>query len=203
MQWLEWSRRIQALAQTGITYTRDPYDMQRYQELRRIAAEIAAAHLAVSTEQVEAVFALEQGYPTPKVDVRAVVFQEGKILLVRETSDGRWSLPGGWADDGETPAEMAVREVREETGYHVHPVKLLAVYDKARHDPRPDIRSVYKLFIRCELTGGQAATSLETSAVEFFARDRLPVLSIGRVTEGQIARMFWHLDNPDAPADFD
>ncbi|HLN60140.1 MAG TPA: NUDIX hydrolase [Symbiobacteriaceae bacterium] len=204
MQWLTWVRRIQAIAQTGITYARDPYDRERYEELRHIAAEIIATYADLPVEQVAGMLALEKGYPTPKVDVRAVVFDaEGRLLLVRETSDGRWALPGGWADQGETPSEMAVREVYEEAGYEVSPTRLLAVYDKDRHQPEARLPAIYKIFIRCELAGGAPRTSLETDAVGFFGRHELPPLSAGRTSARQAARMFEYYDQPDLPADFD
>lgn len=202
-QWFKWARRIQAIAQTGLTYTKDPYDVQRYEELRELAAEIAAANLDLPAEQLTEVFAVEKGYPTPKVDVRSVVFDQGKILLARETQDGRWSLPGGWADVGETIGEIAARETQEETGYVVRPVKLLAVWDRDRQGHPPMLQAIYKVFVLCELVGGGPATSLETSAVGFFDRQDLPPLSTPRVLEVQIRRMFEHHDNPDLPTDFD
>jgi ADP-ribose pyrophosphatase YjhB (NUDIX family) len=204
LQWLQWAKRIQAIAQTGLTYGRDPYDLERYQELQQLAAEIIATCGNQPFEAVQTVLAVEKGYPTPKVDVRAVVFDAaGRLLLVRETMDGRWSLPGGWADMGETPGEMAVREVCEEAGLQVRPTKLVAVYDKARHQPEPRLTDIYKIFIRCELLGGAPRTSLETDAVGFFGREEIPPLSTGRVNSEQIARMFAHYDQPDLPADFD
>lgn len=203
MQWLRWAQRIQAIAQIGLTYTRDPYDKERYEELRGLAVEIAAAHLGEPEEKVSVTFASESGYATPKVDVRAVVFRDGKLLLVQERQDGRWSLPGGWADIGESPGEMAVREVREETGYEVRPTKLLAVLDKAKHGHPPSLEYTYKLFIRCDFLGGEAATSIETGAVGFFGRDEIPPLSTHRVTANQIRRMFEHYDDPALPTDID
>lgn len=204
MQWLTWARRIQGIAQTGLTYARDPYDMERYTELRLIAAEIVATYADMPVEQVAGILALEKGYPTPKVDVRAVVFDpEGRLLFVRETSDGRWALPGGWADQGETPGEMAVREVYEEAGYEVRPTRLLAVYDKDRHQPEAHLPAIYKIFIRCEPVGGAPRTSIETDAVGFFGRGELPPLSEGRTSPRQAARMFDFYDRPDLPPDFD
>ncbi|MFZ5826245.1 MAG: NUDIX hydrolase [Bacillota bacterium] len=202
--WFQWAQRIQAIAQTGLTYGRDPYDLERYAELRSIAAEILSAHTTATPDQWGAALAPERGYPTPKVDIRAVVFDaEERILLVRERAEGLWSLPGGWADAGATPGEMAAREVQEESGYLVRPVKVLAVYDRARHPHPPLLWPCYKLFIRCELVGGQAAHSLETDGVGFFAATDLPPLSVGRVTEQQLDRLFEHYRQPDLPTDFD
>jgi ADP-ribose pyrophosphatase YjhB (NUDIX family) len=145
----------------------------------------------------------ERVYPTPKVDVRAVVFQGGKILLVLEKSTGRWTLPGGWADIGDAPSEAAAREAFEEAGYHVRPVKLLAVFDKSRHGHPRGLLYIYKLFIRCELIGGEPTDNHETSSAAFFGLDELPPLDAHRVTEDQIQRLFAHLADPNLPADFD
>src|SRR5690242_12160345 len=128
--WLAQVRRIAAVAQTGLEYTRDPYDRERYELLRALAAEMLAEKLQIAAEPVAALLELEQGYATPKVDVRAAVFRDEKLLLVRERSDGGWTLPGGWADVGETPAESVVKEVREEAGYDVRAVRLLAFLDR-------------------------------------------------------------------------
>ncbi|WNG17139.1 NUDIX hydrolase [Cystobacter fuscus] len=203
MQRLQWIQRLQAIAQTGLTYARDPYDLERYRELRALAVEMLAAEGGVPEEPLRLVFAAEDGYPTPKVDVRAVVFREGKVLLTKERADGRWTLPGGWADVGSSPSEMAARETLEETGYLVRPVKLLAVLDKAKHAHPPQPSYVYKLFIHCELEGGAPRETLETEGCDYFARDALPPLSLDRVTEPQLLRMFAHLDDPERPTDFD
>lgn len=199
---LDWARRLHSTTQAGLTYAKDPYDQERYRELQRLAAEMLAS-TDTPFEAAWQALRLEKGYATPKVDVRAVVFQQGHVLLAREREDGRWSLPGGWADPGESPGEMAARETLEETGFVVRPVKLLAVLDKGKHDHPPDFWSVYKLFVRCELLGGSPVSSIETSEVGFFAQDELPPLSRGRVTEAQLARLFEHLRHPDWPTDFD
>lgn len=202
--WLKWAQQIQSIAQAGLTYGKDPYDLERYQELRRLAAEIIATHTSIPFDTVSTVLEGEQGYLTPKVDVRAAVFDaQGRLLLVRERAEGHWSLPGGWADVGESPGEIAAREVREESGFEVRPVKLLAVLDRAKHPHPPLLWHVYKLVIRCELVGGAAHESLETSGVGFFDRDDIPPLSLSRVTEAQIRRVFEHYDDPGLAPDFD
>lgn len=198
-----WARRIQMIAQAGLAYSRDPFDLDRFHQLRDLSADMFAKLSDTPLEEIQQILSIEQGYPTPKVDIRAVVFKDGEILMVKERSDGCWSLPGGWADIGESAGEIAVREVFEETGYHVRPVKLLAVFDRDKHPHQPLIWSIHKIFIQCELLGGTATTSIETESVGFFNRDALPELSTDRVTAGQIARMFMHLDNPALPADFD
>ena len=203
-QWLVWSKRLQAIAQNGLTFARDPFDLERYAAILNIAAELAANGAGVDVATVKGVFEQQSGYTTPKVDMRGVVFRDDSLLLVRERTDGLWSLPGGWADPGESPAENVVREIREESGFETRAKKILAIYDRSKHPHHPPHAfHVYKVFMLCELVGGVATTSKETDAVEFFAENALPELSIGRVTAGQIRRMFEHLRNPAWPPDFD
>jgi ADP-ribose pyrophosphatase YjhB (NUDIX family) len=204
MRWLEWSRRLQALAQNGLTYCKDPYDEQRYNELRAIAAEIMAAGAGVNESAAVADrFKFEEGYATPKIDIRAAVFDADRILLVKERSDGFWTLPGGWADIGDSPSLAAVREVKEESGFDVEVKKLVAVYDRDKHQHPPIQYHVFKIFFLCELRGGAATESVETSGVDFFAEGNLPPLSLTRVTEAQIHHMFEHHRNPELPSSFD
>lgn len=201
--WLRWARRIAALAQNGRTYAGTVFDRQRYDELTQIAAEMLAEAAGFPAEEMRRLLEVEEGYATPKVDVRGVVFRGDKILLVREVEDGRWTLPGGWADAGESPREAVQKEILEESGFTARAVKLLALHDRDRHAPSRLPWAVYKLFIRCEITGGEANGSVETSEVGFFGEDELPPLSEGRVTRAQLKRMFDHLRDPDLPTDFD
>lgn len=204
MQWIRWAHRIQAIAQTGLTYGKDIFDLERYRELQSIASEIISTHTGDASKEIETILSLESGYPTPKVDVRVVVFDNlGRLLFVRETSDGKWSLPGGWADIDESVGEVAIREVYEETGYRVRPIKLLGVLDRNKHPHPPMFWHVYKVFVRSDLIGGSAQTSIETDSIGFFDRHNIPDLSIARVTETQINRMFNHYDNQLLPTDFD
>ncbi|MCB8877290.1 NUDIX hydrolase [Acidisoma silvae] len=205
--WLLWARNIQATAQTGLAFTKDPYDRERYEALRALAAQMLAARTDGSAEHFGALFASDAGYATPKIDVRGAVFDgQGRILMVREVMDhNRWTLPGGWADVSQTTAESAVREVLEETGFTARAVKLVAVWDHARqgHFP-PSLYSIIKHFYLCELTGGAAQTSLETSEIGFFAEDAIPEdLSLGRVQRHQIGRMFAHWRDRALPTEFD
>jgi ADP-ribose pyrophosphatase YjhB (NUDIX family) len=202
-RWLAWTRRIAALAQNGLAYTEGPFDRERYEELRKIAAEMMGAYGDAAPERIAELFGREDGYATPKVDVRGIVFREDRILLVQEREDRRWSLPGGWADTGSSPREVVEKEILEESGYETRAVKLLAVHDRDRHGSPPLPWAVYKLLIRCELTGGEPKHSIETVGADFFAEDDLPELSIGRVTPGEIRRMFEHLRDPERPTDFD
>jgi ADP-ribose pyrophosphatase YjhB (NUDIX family) len=203
-QWLRWARELQAIAQTGLTFSNDNYDLERYERLRAIAVEMLAVGSNTPIEQVRGLFKQDVGYPTPKVDVRAAVFRDDRILLVRETSDGRWTLPGGWADVNQSARECVEREVKEESGFDARAIKLAGVYDYRRQgNVSSHPYSIYKLFFVCELTGGEARASLETSAVEFFARAQLPELSLGRVNPGQIERMYQHREHPDLMTEFD
>jgi ADP-ribose pyrophosphatase YjhB (NUDIX family) len=205
-QWLAWAKRIQAIAQAGLTYSESSYDRDRYQALRVLSVEIMASHLELADGErprLAELFASDHGYPTPKVDVRAFVAADGKILMVRERADGRWSIPGGWADVGSSPAEMAVRETAEESGYQVKASRLLAVWDKARHNPSPFPADVYKLVVACDLVGGDGTAGSETLEVGWFAPDRLPELSVGRITAAQIHRLAELHDHPELPPDLD
>ena len=201
--WLRWAQRIQAIAQTGLSYARDPYDRERYEELRTIAVELATAALEAPKDAVRVAFAAGLGYPTPKVDVRAVVFRGEEVLLVREAHSGRWTFPGGWADAGDTPASAAEREALEESGYRVKAHKVLALLDKARHEHPPSVDYTYKVLIGCRLESGSPATSHEVDAVGFFTRGKVPELDLDRTTPGQIALAFAHAAEPDRPTDFD
>jgi ADP-ribose pyrophosphatase YjhB (NUDIX family) len=201
--WLGWVKRLQAIAQEGLTYATDYYDLERYRRLRGIAAEVLAAHSTGDLEEAHALLMLEAGPATPKVDVRAAVFRDGRILLVKEPDDGGWSLPGGWADVGETPAGAAVREVYEESGYRVRAVRLIAAYDRDRHGHPPIPYHVYKLVFLCEIEDYAPSLAVDADGVAFFGEHELPELSISRVTPTQIERFFEHHRGPQLPADFD
>lgn len=202
--WLDWAKRLQAIGQTGLTYAKDQYDIERYESIRRIAAEMMASRGGgCDVETLVGFFSREGGYATPKVDVRAAVFQDDKILLVKEREDGGWTLPGGWADVGDSPSLAAVREVKEESGYDVVARKLVAVFDRNMHPHPPIGYHAYKLFFACDLVGGAAAISNETDEVGFFQEDKIPALSIGRVTTDQIRLMFEHERKRDLSTVFD
>lgn len=205
-EWLAMVREAQAIAQTGLAFTRDPYDVERYEALRDLAARMVARWTKAEPAALTGLFAGEAGYATPKIDVRGAVFDaDGRILMVREVVDeGRWTLPGGWADVNVTPAENVVKEVREESGFAVRVVKCAAVWDRSRQGHQPQFFSAAKLFFICEIVGGASATSLETSEVAFFNEDAIPAdLSRGRVLPHQIGRMFAHWREPGLPTEFD
>ena len=202
--WLLWARELQALAQAGLTFAQDQYDRERYRRLRAIALEMLAAGGAAPLQQLQLLFEQETGYPTPKVDVRGAVIERDRILLVREISDGCWTLPGGWADVNQSARESVEREILEESGYQARALRLAAVWDARLQNPsRRHTHSIYKLFFLCELLGGSPQPSLETSEVAFFAPDALPPLSLGRVTATQIERMFAHHRDATLRTEFD
>lgn len=204
--WLIWTRELQALAQTGLAFSVNPYDRERYLMLRTLASKMMAAHTGAIADRIEALFANESGYATPKIDVRAAAFDDrDRILMVREAADGgRWTLPGGFADVNITVTESIVKEVREESGFDVRVRKLAAVWDRTRQGHPPTIFSCCKLFYLCDVIGGVATTSLETSEVGWFAEAEVPgELSLGRTLPSQIARMFEHHRNPGLSTDFE
>jgi ADP-ribose pyrophosphatase YjhB (NUDIX family) len=203
-RWLAWGQRLQALAQDGLAYSQNLFDIERYEEIQMIAAEMISAGSELEVEKIQALFSGEMGYATPKLDVRGAAFRENKILLVREMLDGgRWTLPGGWMDPGDSPGGAAVREFREETGYKVRALKLAAIYERNRHGHPIFYFSTIKLFFLCELIGGSPASSKETGESGFFGEDELPELSLPRVTSAQIHMLFKHLRQPQLPTEFD
>ncbi len=201
--WLQLAKRLQAIAQDGLTYAKDPYDLERYHELRGLAAQLMAEGSGADLERVCDLFEREAGPATPKVDVRVAAFRGDGILLVKEPEDGLWTPPGGWADVGESAAEAAVRETREESGYEVRAVRLVALYDRDRHGHPPIPYHVYKAVFLCEVLPGEPAPSVDATGVGFFAESALPPLSLTRVTAAQVFRFFEHRRRPGLPADFD
>ncbi len=201
--WLAWAQEIQGMAQTGLFYSPDQYHTDRYQRLLEIAAEIIHSQTGAPKEPLVAGFLTQTGYATPKVDVRGAVFRDGKILLVRERSDGGWCMPGGWADVGALPSEMVMREVFEESGFEVKPKKIIGVYDANRSGTPLAAYHAYKIVFLCELIGGGARLSSETDGVDFFLGDHLPVLSTARTTHHQITEAFAHSQDPGRAAAFD
>lgn len=202
-QWLDWAQRVDAIAQSGLAYTQNPFDIERYQHLQQIAAEMIASQAAEDPQAVLNLLAGEPGYATPKLDIRGVVIQDGKILLVNELSDGGWTLPGGFVDVNESPSTAVEREVCEESGYTVKARRLLALYDRNKHGHPPYLFHIYKIYILCDLTGGEPAVSIETGGAQFFAPHEIPPLSETRTTPEVIQRMFELASRPDGPADFD
>jgi ADP-ribose pyrophosphatase YjhB (NUDIX family) len=201
-QWLAWAQEIFSLSQSGITYSGNPYDIERYKRLQEITAEIIASQSAISKEAALDSFSMQAGYITPKVDVRGAVVHEGKILLIQERADGQWAMPGGWADLGDSPATVAEREVWEESGDRVKAEKVVAVIDANRIQPM-EFYHAYKLIFLCRLLEGEPRTSYETLAVDFFDPNHLPPLSSYRTNESMLQEVFAHVEDPDRPTAFD
>lgn len=204
--WHAWMRRLQAIADQGLAYAQNPYDVERYLAVRAVAAELAAHHTSDEPHELMSRLAADgAGHPTPKVDVRLAAFRDGRVLMVRERADGGWTLPGGWADVGEAPAGAARRELREESGYDARTTKLIAVQDRDRHNFPPHPQHIYKLFFLGEVEPGEPGEpDDEVSEVAFFGWDDLPSeLSTGRTVHTQLERAFAHRADPSLPTEFD
>ena len=200
---LLWAREIQALAQTGYEFARDDYQKDRCRRLMEIAAEMVSENSGLEFISVATAFKDQLGYATPKVDVRAAVFDQGRLLLVREVEDGAWTMPGGWADVGDVPSKAAEREVREEAGFLVKARKVIGVYDANRIRPL-QLFHAFKVVFLCDLVGGEARPSRETSEVGFFSRGEIPPeLSGERTRARHIQDAFAALQDPSLPTVFD
>ena len=200
---LELSRRLLALSQTGLHFSAEEYDRERYREIGDIAARLLELQGEVGADAVRQAWFVEDGYSTPKMDVRGAIFRDGRVLLVRERVDNKWTLPGGWADINDSPTSAVLKEIEQESGFTARVLKLAAVYDRNKHNHPAYLFHAWKLFFVCEITGGAARPSYETTAVEFFPLDSLPELSTGRSTDDQIRRMYQHYLDPHLPTEFD
>jgi ADP-ribose pyrophosphatase YjhB (NUDIX family) len=202
-QFLEWAREIQALAQTGLHYAQDEFERDRCRRLMEIAAEMISKKGNVDFLTLVNAFRAQIGYATPKIDVRAAIFRDDKLLLVRERMDGGWTMPGGWADVGDTPSQAAEREAWEEAGFHVQATKVVGVYDANRTNPL-EVFHAFKVVFLCHILDGEARPSKETSEVAFFGEETVPgVFSRGRTTSRQVNDAFKALRNPDCLTVFD
>jgi ADP-ribose pyrophosphatase YjhB (NUDIX family) len=201
-KWLGWAQEIFSLSQSGLTYSGNQYDIERYKRLQEITAEIIASQSEISRETVLESFSMQAGYITPKIDVRGAVIRDNKILLIQERADGKWAMPGGWADLGNAPASVAEREVWEESGFRVKAEKVVAVIDANRIEPM-EFYHAYKIIFLCTLLDGEPRISYETLAVDFFDPDHLPPLSIYRTNEIMIEEVFAHVKDPSRPTAFD
>ena len=187
--WLDWAVELQSLAQAGLTYGKDVYDKERYERIREISAEILSHMSEIPLEKVKDIFCNETGYQTPKIDTRAAIFKEDKILLVRE-NNGTWSLPGGWCDVNVSVGENTVKEVKEESGLEVEVERLIAVQDRAKHNEPLYAYGVCKIFSLCRVVGGEFKENIETTGFEYFAEDSLPLLAGEKNNEKQIKMCF-------------
>jgi ADP-ribose pyrophosphatase YjhB (NUDIX family) len=198
--WLDIAKKINSIAQTGLTFTKDKFDQERYNELLDLSLLIFNNITEIDYSKLDFIFNRDVGYQTPKVGIRAVVFNEEKILLVKEKMDNKWSLPGGYADTGMTPSEIAISEVKEESGYDVIPLRILGLIDYNKYQERPFPFDVYQLFMECKIIGGEAKTGIETSDVGFFSIDDLPER---RVTKQQVLKMYELCKNKNLEPIFD
>jgi len=188
-RWLQWAVELQSLAQAGLTYGKDVYDMERYERIREISAEMVSNVSEVPLETVNNLFCNETGYQTPKLDTRAAIFQDGKILLVRE-NNGKWALPGGWCDVNVSVGENTVKEVREEAGLDVIPERIIAVQDRAKHNLPAYAYGICKIFVLCSLVGGSFQENSETTGFDYFSEDNLPALATEKNSGEQIRMCF-------------
>jgi ADP-ribose pyrophosphatase YjhB (NUDIX family) len=201
--WLAWAREIQSLCQTGLAHSPTHYDTNRYKRLTEIAAEITAQHTNLEKDSLVENFLVHPGYATPKVDVRSAIFQNKKLLLVREKQDKRWSLPGGWADVGDLPSEVAIREVLEECNLKVKPLKISGVYDANRVGRVMEFFHAFKIIFICQHISGKPQPGDETLDAQFFNMDNLPPLSLQRTHPRHIDHLKAHLEDSALPAFFD
>lgn len=203
-KWLDWAKQLNAISQAGKTYSKDKYDLERFDQIADISHQMFAELSDQPVEKVASLFVNEVGYPTPKIDVRAGVIKDGKILLVKEREDGKWTLPGGWGDVCETPTQGVIREVEEESGYIVSSPRLVAVKDRAVHPYTPPYPfHIYKMFFLCDLEGGKPTINIEVSEIDWFSPNSLPPLSDGRTRPEDIEYLFEALNNPNQPVYID
>lgn len=188
--WIETAKKLQAIAQAGLEYCHNEFDRDRYFQIQELAFDILEKHSLHQKEEILELFGNDSGYPTPKVDVRAAIFKNGKILMIREKLDGKWSLPGGWADPHLSLRENLVKESREEAGVEVVPERVLAIHDRSLHNFPPIPHGCYKMFVECRLLGGEFRENTETSDSGFFGQEELPPLSTERNVEEQIRLCF-------------
>ena len=186
---INWAAELQSLAQAGLAYGRDKFDIERFKRIREIAEEMISCKSGLSLEQVKNLLCDEIGYPTPKIDTRAAIFKDEEILLVRE-SDGRWALPGGWCEVNTSPAENTIKEAKEEAGLDVVIEKVIAVQDRTKHNAPSFVFGVTKIFYLCTALGGKFTANIETTESKYFAENKLPILSEGKCTAEQIKLCF-------------
>ena len=200
---LDLARRLFALSQSGLHFTPLEYDRERYREIAQIAADLLANESQHASQKLHDTWFVEDGYATPKIDVRGAIYRDDTVLLVRETQDGLWTLPGGWADVNDSPSSAVLKEIEQESGFTARVIKLAALYDRNGHEHPPHLFHAWKAFFICEITGGAPRFSNETDGVEFYPVADLPELSTGRSTAAQIRRMYEHHLHRDWPTEFD
>ena len=200
--WLKWAIEIQSIAQIGLTYTKDEYDKERYEQLRNIASEMLSYKTDIPVDKVKNLFCNEQGYQTPKLDTRAAIFKDDKILLVHE-KNGFWSLPGGWVDILESIESNTIKEVKEEAGLDVVAKKVIAIQDRNKHNTPIYPYGVCKVFVECEVMGGEFVENIETVEIGYFSLDNLPKLAEEKCTPKQVEMCFEAKNNKNWQVLFD
>jgi len=201
--WLKWAREIQSLSQTGLAFAQTKYETERYKRLIEIAAEIISEHSESESKELSKILLAHPGYATPKIDVRAAVISQNKILLVQERTDNCWAMPGGWADVGDLPSEVAIRETKEESGFDVQPQKIIGVFDANRSGRPLEFFHAFKIIFLCELIGGEATGSDETIEAKFFPFENLPAFSQNRTNQKHIDEILKHISDPNRMTFFD
>lgn len=202
MRWLDWAVELQSLAQVGLTYSKDAYDIERFERIREISAEMVAHKSEIPIDKVKNLFCNEAGYQTPKLDTRAAVFKDRKILLVRE-NNGKWSLPGGWVDVNVSVGENAVKEVKEESGLDVRAERIIAVQDRNKHNLPVYAYGICKIFVLCSLIGGHFESNIETTGFDYFTLDDLPPLAEEKNNAKQVKMCFEAHENDNWQIKFD
>lgn len=202
LMWLEWAKELQFIAQAGLTYSKDPFDRERFERIRELSAEMISLQSGLPLEQVKGLFCNETGFQTPKLDTRAAIFKDGKILLVKERNE-TWSLPGGWVDVMQTIRSNTIKEVKEEAGLDVEAVRIIALHDRNLHNPPPYAYNVCKVFVLCEAKGGSFRPNTETTESRYFGPDELPLLAEEKNTAEQIRMCFTAYAHPDWQTEFD
>lgn len=202
-KWSKWATEIQSIAQAGLEYSKDKYDIERFHQLLDLSAEIVSEYTQVENKIVKEIFDKEDGYLTPKVDVRAAIIKDNKILLVKESIDGCYSMPGGWADVNLSVSENIIKESREEAGAEVIPKKVIAILDRNKHNTPAHVFSIYKVFVLCELKNVSFQENTETEEYDFYDLNNLPILSEGRNTKEQIEMCFRAYENQNLETIFD
>lgn len=181
-----WARELKAIAQTGLAYGKDVYDLERYQQMNGLSNQMLSYISDFSSDEIDGKLPIEEGYATPKIAVRGIVLKDQQVLMVKETADGLWSLPGGWCDIGFSAAENIEKEIEEETGLRTKATKLLSFYDQRLHRFSVSMQHIYTVYFLCEIVEGKLRGSIETADVNFFSPNQLPTLSIQRVTKKQL-----------------
>ncbi len=201
-KWIKWAMEIQSLAQVGLAYTNNAYDIERYERLREISAEMIEEKSNISLDKVNDLFCSETGYQTPKIDTRAVIFKNNKILLTHE-NNGTWSLPGGWCDVLESVKSNTIKEVKEETGLDVETIKIIAVQDRNKHNKPIYAYGICKIFVLCNVIGGEFIKNIETTEIKYFSIDELPLLAEEKSNKEQVEMCFKAYNDKNWQVQFD